>query len=93
VRDLLEWDQIEALSMACPALPLCGLAIAEAERALPDFNARIRVLLDRLGFAKEEKFVVRATGEWPCLPAWGRMRRCGWMLWQARQRSESSTSA
>ncbi|KAI3423846.1 hypothetical protein D9Q98_009681 [Chlorella vulgaris] len=62
VRDLLEWDQIEALSMACPALPLCGLAIAEAERALPDFNARIRVLLDRLGFAKEEKFVVRATG-------------------------------
>jgi sulfite reductase beta subunit-like hemoprotein len=24
--------------MACPALPLCGLAITEAERGLPDIN-------------------------------------------------------
>jgi hypothetical protein len=63
VKDLVEWDRIESLSMACPALPLCGLAIGEAERALPDFNARIRALLDRLGFEKSEKFVVRATGE------------------------------
>lgn len=29
-------------SMACPALPLCGLATTEAERALPDINVRIR---------------------------------------------------
>ena len=26
--------------MACPALPLCGLAISEAERGLPDVNLR-----------------------------------------------------
>jgi sulfite reductase (ferredoxin) len=63
----LEWDKIEALSMACPAMPLCGLAIGEAERSLPDFNARLRAVLDRLGFAADEKFVVRATGEHCCL--------------------------
>ena len=50
--------------MACPALPLCGLAIAEAERTLPDVNARLRGVLDRLGFAKDEKFVVRMSGGW-----------------------------
>ena len=64
VKDILEWDKIEALSMACPAMPLCGLAIGEAERSLPDFNARLRAVLDRLGFAADEKFVVRATGEY-----------------------------
>jgi len=35
--------------MACPALPLCGLAIGEAERSIPDVNRRLRALLDRLG--------------------------------------------
>jgi sulfite reductase (ferredoxin) len=30
--------QLTRLSMACPALPLCGLAITEAERGLPDVN-------------------------------------------------------
>ena len=33
LRDATEWDQIERLSMACPALPLCGLAISEVRRA------------------------------------------------------------
>jgi hypothetical protein len=69
VKDILEWDSIESLSMACPALPLCGLAIAEAERTLPDINARIRALMDTLGFEKSDKFVVRATGEWHTLCA------------------------
>lgn len=49
--------------MACPALPMCGLAIAEAERGLPDVNARIRALLTKLGVSPDEKFVVRMTGE------------------------------
>ena len=48
--------------MACPALPLCGLAIGEAERSLPDVNRRIRSVMDRLGFAPDEHFVVRMTG-------------------------------
>lgn len=49
--------------MACPALPLCGLAIGEAERTLPDVNARLRAVMDRVGLPRSEKFVVRMTGE------------------------------
>ena len=63
VKDIGEWDRVESLSMACPALPLCGLAIGEAERSLPDFNARLRAVMDRVGLPKDEAFVVRATGE------------------------------
>ncbi|GAB4817544.1 hypothetical protein N2152v2_004590 [Parachlorella kessleri] len=62
VKDVSEWDAIESWSMACPALPLCGLAIGEAERGLPAINDRIRALLDKLGFDANEKFVVRMTG-------------------------------
>ena len=47
--------------MACPALPLCGLAVTEAERGLPDINIRIRALLTKLGL-KDETFTVRMTG-------------------------------
>lgn len=36
-------------SMACPALPTCGLALAEAERALPDIINE----LEKLGFGDE----------------------------------------
>ncbi len=35
--------------MACPALPLCGLAVTEAERALPDINARVRAMMTKVG--------------------------------------------
>jgi len=62
VRDVIDIDGIDRLSMACPALPLCGLAISEAERGLPDINLRIRSLLSRLGFDDSEQFVVRMTG-------------------------------
>ncbi len=57
-------DKIDTLvrySMACPAFPTCGLAIAESERALPSVLARIRTLLVRLGLEKET-FVTRMTG-------------------------------
>ncbi|HEX7815452.1 assimilatory sulfite reductase (NADPH) hemoprotein subunit [Dyella sp.] len=33
-------------AMACVALPTCGLAMAEAERYLPDFVARLEALLE-----------------------------------------------
>ena len=36
-------------AMACVALPTCGLAMAEAERYLPDFASRLETLLDRHG--------------------------------------------
>ncbi|TWI09487.1 assimilatory sulfite reductase (NADPH) hemoprotein subunit [Aerolutibacter ruishenii] len=36
-------------AVACVALPTCGLAMAEAERYLPDFIDRLEALLDRHG--------------------------------------------
>lgn len=61
VKDVSEWDSIERTSMACPALPLCGLAVTEAERGLPDINVRIRGLLEKVGL-KDETMIVRMTG-------------------------------
>ncbi len=48
-------------SMACPALPTCGLAIAESERALPDIIRELDVVLHELGL-EDEKLSVRMTG-------------------------------
>jgi sulfite reductase (ferredoxin) len=48
-------------AMACPALPTCGLAVTESERAIPAMLDRIRVLLDKIGL-QNEHFVVRMTG-------------------------------
>jgi sulfite reductase (ferredoxin) len=40
-------------SMACPAIPTCGLAVAEAERALPGLIRTLATVLDGLGLAGE----------------------------------------
>src|SRR5438046_6323783 len=48
-------------SMACPALPTCGLAVAEAERALPDVIAELEAELERLGVA-DAALTGRMTG-------------------------------
>lgn len=48
-------------SMACPALPTCGLALAESERYLPDLLTRIEKSLSELGLSQEE-IVIRMTG-------------------------------
>jgi len=49
------------LSMACPALPTCGLALAEAERALPAVVQQIEADLQALGLANES-LSIRMTG-------------------------------
>ncbi len=54
-------DPLLRYSMACPALPTCGLAITESERALPGILQRIRALLTKVGLEKEH-LVVRMTG-------------------------------
>ncbi len=57
-------DQINLLhryAMACPALPTCGLAVTESERAIPTVLDRIQALLSKLGL-KNEHFVIRMTG-------------------------------
>lgn len=56
-----EIDPLVRYAMACPALPTCGLAIAESERAIPGIIDRIRALLNKLDL-KEEHFVIRMTG-------------------------------
>jgi sulfite reductase (ferredoxin) len=56
-----EIDPLVRYSMACPALPTCGLAITESERALPGILQRIRDLLTKLELA-DEQFVIRMTG-------------------------------
>jgi sulfite reductase (ferredoxin) len=47
-------------AIACPALPLCGLAVTEAERILPDVLERLDGQLRRLEI--EKPILVRMTG-------------------------------
>jgi sulfite reductase (NADPH) hemoprotein beta-component len=47
--------------MACPALPTCGLALAESERLLPDVLSRVEALLNQTGL-QDQEIVVRMTG-------------------------------
>jgi sulfite reductase (ferredoxin) len=48
-------------SMACPAIPTCGLAVAEAERALPGLIRTLATLLDEVGLA-DERISFRMSG-------------------------------
>ena len=48
-------------SMACPALPTCGLALAESERWMPDFLTQLEKLLAEFGL-QDEEVIVRMTG-------------------------------
>jgi sulfite reductase (ferredoxin) len=54
-------SNVQKLSLACPAIPTCGLAISESERALPGIIDQLEVELKRLGLEKE-KLSVRMTG-------------------------------
>ncbi len=54
-------NHLTRYSMACPALPTCGLATTESERILPSILERIDALLAQLNMA-EETFVIRMTG-------------------------------
>jgi len=50
-----------AASMACPALPTCGLALAESERYLPGLVDRLEKIASDLGLGGEE-IIIRSTG-------------------------------
>lgn len=52
---------LHAAAMACPALPTCGLALAESERMLPGMVDRIEKLCDDVGLGGEE-IIIRSTG-------------------------------
>lgn len=59
--DAVDLSHVDRLSMACPALPLCGLAITEAERGLPDINRRVLAVLSKVGLG-DEPITMRMTG-------------------------------
>ena len=52
---------LHAASMSCPALPTCGLALAESERMLPGLIDRIEKLFAEVGLAGQE-IIIRSTG-------------------------------
>lgn len=52
---------IRRISMACVALPTCGLALTEAERVFPTLLARLEDAWSQLGLS-QDPLVVRMTG-------------------------------
>ncbi|MGA3266870.1 MAG: NADPH-dependent assimilatory sulfite reductase hemoprotein subunit [Verrucomicrobiota bacterium] len=61
VRTENQASVLHAAAMACPALPTCGLALAESERMLPGLVDRIEKLCAEVGLAGQE-IVIRSTG-------------------------------
>ncbi|KAJ8543815.1 hypothetical protein K7X08_025433 [Anisodus acutangulus] len=55
-------DPLNLTAMACPAFPLCPLAITEAERGIPDILKRVRAVFERVGLKYNESVVIRVTG-------------------------------
>ena len=60
VRSLTELGAVERTALACPALPTCGQALAEAERVLPAVVDAVQGEVDRLGGAR--RIQLRMTG-------------------------------
>jgi len=56
-----EISAVRRWSMACPALPTCGLAVAESERVMPSIVDQLEKELQELGLGGEV-FTTRMTG-------------------------------
>ncbi len=56
-----EISEVRRWSMACPAMPTCGLAVTDSERALPGMIDQLEIELARLGLSSEQ-FTLRMTG-------------------------------
>ncbi|MDA7524769.1 NADPH-dependent assimilatory sulfite reductase hemoprotein subunit [Verrucomicrobia bacterium] len=61
VQTTHEKSPVRSATMACPALPTCGLALAESERYLPGLIDRVEGLLGNAGIPQEE-IIIRMTG-------------------------------
>jgi len=70
IEELIEHHQLTAgahysalrrNSMACVSLPTCGMAMAEAERYLPELIDKIEPILEEAGL-RDEDIVIRMTG-------------------------------
>jgi sulfite reductase (ferredoxin) len=54
-------SSVRRFSLACPALPTCGLAVAESERAIPEILDQFEAELEGLGL-REAPLTIRMTG-------------------------------
>jgi len=61
VRPVEALGAVERSALACPALPTCGQALAEAERRLPDVVGAVQEALDARGMARRP-LQLRMTG-------------------------------
>lgn len=61
VATVEQMSNARRFAFACPALPTCGLAVTESERALPGVIDSIEAELSELGLA-DEQFSIRMTG-------------------------------
>jgi sulfite reductase (ferredoxin) len=57
----LELSAARRFSLACPALPTCGLAVAESERAIPAILDQFEAELEGLGL-RDAPLTIRMTG-------------------------------
>jgi sulfite reductase beta subunit-like hemoprotein len=57
----LELSAARRFSLACPALPTCGLAVAESERVIPAVLDQFEVELEGLGL-RDTPLTIRMTG-------------------------------
>jgi sulfite reductase (ferredoxin) len=57
----LKLSNVQKYSLACPAIPTCGLALSEAERVMPDLVDQMEAALAKIGL-KKEKISMRMTG-------------------------------
>ncbi|MBP3950784.1 assimilatory sulfite reductase (NADPH) hemoprotein subunit [Bacillus suaedae] len=61
LTDGAHYTAIRRSSLACVALPTCGLAMAEAERYLPELLTKIDAIVDANGL-KDKEITIRMTG-------------------------------
>jgi sulfite reductase (ferredoxin) len=61
VTPALELSAARRFSLACPALPTCGLAVAESERAIPGILDQFEAELSGLGL-RDVPLTIRMTG-------------------------------
>jgi len=61
VKRFNELSGIRRYSMACPALPTCGLALSESERYLPDLLDEMEPIFAAYG-VEDEPITIRMTG-------------------------------
>ncbi|TYR81477.1 assimilatory sulfite reductase (NADPH) hemoprotein subunit [Priestia megaterium] len=61
LTDGKHYSALRRSSLACVALPTCGLAMAEAERYLPNLLGKIEEIVDENGL-RDEEITIRMTG-------------------------------